>query len=129
MPRGIAHLHPHLPALTASLPSPRPQPPAFGSPAPAHPDPPAPPPGKFETLYKEFLPLLPSLLPALIRAHARAPSKAQSDVLLELCLTLPARLSALLPFLHELMGPVLHALRAGTEQVKQSYWGRWGGLG
>ena len=33
-------------------------------------------------------------------------------LLLELCLTLPARLSSLLPYLHMLMRPVLHALKA-----------------
>ena len=38
-------------------------------------------------------------------------------VLLELCLTLPARLSSLLPYLHMLMRPVLHALRASQELV------------
>jgi len=96
--------------------------------------------GKFESLYKEFLPLLPSLLPGLIHAHARARTRALREVLLELCLTLPARLSALLPFLrpppgparrpraflcrgawfasrHLLMEPVRHALRASSEQV------------
>ena len=57
--------------------------------------------GKFEQLYKEFLPLLPSLLHGLIRAHAAASPSAPNqpalrELLLELCLTLPARLSTLL---------------------------------
>ena len=39
------------------------------------------------------------------------------ELLLELCLTLPARLSTLLPYLHLLMQPVLHALRSCAELV------------
>ena len=73
--------------------------------------------GKFEQLYKEFLPLLPSLLHSLIRAHATAHQPAVRELLLELCLTLPARLSTLLPYLHLLMHPVLHALRSTAELV------------
>ena len=73
--------------------------------------------GKFEQLYKEFLPLLPALLPALIRSHDVAAQQSTKELLLELCLTLPARLSALLPHLHMLMQPVLHALRSSPEQV------------
>jgi transformation/transcription domain-associated protein len=73
--------------------------------------------GKFEHLYKEFLPLLPSLLHGLIRAHASARQPPVRELLLELCLTLPARLSALLPYLHLLVRPLLFSLRSGNELV------------
>ena len=73
--------------------------------------------GKFEQLYKEFLPLLPALLQGLIGAHAASHLPQVRELLLELCLTLPARLSSLLPYLHMLMRPVLHALRASPELV------------
>jgi len=73
--------------------------------------------GKFEQLYKEFLPLLPALLHSLIAAHATAHQQHVKELLLELCLTLPARLSSLLPYLHLLMRPVLHALKCGAELV------------
>ena len=73
--------------------------------------------GKFEQLYKEFLPLLPTLLQGLIGAHAASHQPQVKELLLELCLTLPARLSSLLPYLHMLMRPVLHALRASQELV------------
>ena len=63
--------------------------------------------GKFEQLYKEFLPLLPSLLHSLIRAHATAHQPAVRELLLELCLTLPARLSSLL-LLHSPSSPYKH---------------------
>ena len=73
--------------------------------------------GKFEQLYKEFLPLLPSLLQGLIGAHAASHQLHVRELLLELCLTLPARLSSLLPYLQLLMRPVLHALRASHELI------------
>ncbi|KAL1520613.1 hypothetical protein AB1Y20_022187 [Prymnesium parvum] len=43
------------------------------------------------------------------------------ELLLELCLTLPARLSSLLPYLHLLMRPVLHALKCGAELVQEAF--------
>merc|ERR1711938_260883 len=52
--------------------------------------------GKFEQLYKEFLPLLPTLLQGLIGAHAASHQPPVRELLLELCLTLPARLAPLL---------------------------------
>jgi transformation/transcription domain-associated protein len=41
------------------------------------------------------------------------------DLLVELCLTVPVRLSALLPYLHYLMRPLVLALRSSDELVSQ----------
>lgn len=66
--------------------------------------------GKFEILYKEFLPLLPSLIQGLISMQTRGPMK-ERDIAIELCLTVPARLSSLLPFIPLLMKAVVRALQ------------------
>ncbi|ELU45462.1 Histone acetyltransferase SAGA, TRRAP/TRA1 component, PI-3 kinase superfamily TRA1 [Rhizoctonia solani AG-1 IA] len=74
--------------------------------------------GKFESLYNEVLPLLRDMLESLNRQLLAAePSK--QDLLVELCLTVPVRLTNLLPFLGFLMRPLVHALRAGPELVAQ----------
>ncbi|KAG9127635.1 hypothetical protein FRC07_011379 [Ceratobasidium sp. 392] len=74
--------------------------------------------GKFESLYNEVLPLLRDMLESLNRQlQAAEPSK--QDLLVELCLTVPVRLTNLLPFLSFLMRPLVHALRAGPELVAQ----------
>ncbi|KDQ21071.1 hypothetical protein BOTBODRAFT_142417 [Botryobasidium botryosum FD-172 SS1] len=74
--------------------------------------------GKFEALYKEVLPLLQEMLENLNRLLLSAePSKR--DLLVELCLTVPVRLTHLLPYLSYLMQPLVFALRAGPELVAQ----------
>jgi transformation/transcription domain-associated protein len=72
--------------------------------------------GKFEQLYKEFLPLLPDLLRGLMSMQKRGPDNIK-EICIELCLTVPARLSSLLPFIPLLMTAVLLALQARDEQV------------
>jgi len=70
--------------------------------------------GKFEGLYKELQPLLPELLSSLIKLqHTADPS--MRALFVELCLTVPARLSSLLPSLHVLMEPLVVALKAGGD--------------
>lgn len=66
---------------------------------------------RFELLYKEVLPLLPDMLESLNRLLLLAPSSTR-DLLVELCLTVPVRLTHLLPFLHHLMHPLVFALRS-----------------
>eukprot|EP00466_Bigelowiella_natans_P000476 jgi/Bigna1/33130/e_gw1.1.3.1 len=72
--------------------------------------------GKFELLYKEFLPLLPGLLQGLMHIQARGP-QAIREISIELCLTVPARLSSLLQFIPLLVQAVVLALKAKDEQV------------
>ncbi|GIZ38419.1 hypothetical protein CKM354_000183600 [Cercospora kikuchii] len=69
--------------------------------------------GRFEHLYKEILPLLEMLLEVLNTQLAAAPDGTTRDLFVELSLTVPARLSHLLPHLGYLMRPLTVALRAG----------------
>lgn len=75
--------------------------------------------GKFEQLYKQILPLLEMLLDVLNNLLMAARKPAERDLYVELCLTVPARLSHLLPHLSFLMRPLVVALRAGTDLVGQ----------
>ncbi|KAK4169055.1 hypothetical protein QBC43DRAFT_84730 [Cladorrhinum sp. PSN259] len=75
--------------------------------------------GKFEHLYKQILPLLEMMLDVLNNLLSAARKPAERDLYVELCLTVPARLSNLLPHLSFLMRPLVVALRAGTELVGQ----------
>ncbi|KAI0019632.1 FAT domain-containing protein [Xylariomycetidae sp. FL0641] len=75
--------------------------------------------GKFEHLYKQILPLLEMLLDVLNNLLMAARKPTERDLYVELCLTVPARLSNLLPHLSFLMRPLVVALRAGTDLVGQ----------
>lgn len=75
--------------------------------------------GKFEHLYKQILPLIEMLLEVLNNLLLAARKPADRDLYVELCLTVPARLSNLLPHLSYLMRPLVVALRAGSEIVGQ----------
>ncbi|KAK5166740.1 transcription-associated protein 1 [Saxophila tyrrhenica] len=69
--------------------------------------------GRFEHLYKEILPLLEMLLEVLNTQLAAASDANTRDLFVELSLTVPARLSHLLPHLSYLMRPLTVALRSG----------------
>ena len=73
--------------------------------------------GKFEHSYKELLPLLPTVLNGLHRVHAATEDSNMRDTIVELCLTIPARLSSLLPHLPLLMRLMVHALRSYGDLV------------
>ncbi|CAI2169805.1 6786_t:CDS:10 [Funneliformis geosporum] len=75
--------------------------------------------GRFENLYKEVLPLLPMLLEGLNTLLSLTNKQRMRDLFVELCLTVPVRLSVLLPYLGYLMKPLVLALQAGTELVTQ----------
>lgn len=75
--------------------------------------------GKFEQLYKQILPLLEMLLDVLNNLLMAARKPAERDLYVELCLTVPARLSHLLPHLNFLMRPLVVALKAGGDLVGQ----------
>jgi transformation/transcription domain-associated protein len=74
--------------------------------------------GRFELLYKEVLPLLPEMLENLNR-QLLASEGATREMIVELCLTVPLRLTHLLPHLTYLMQPLTLALRGGAELVNQ----------
>lgn len=75
--------------------------------------------GRFELLYKEILPLLEMLLETFNHLLQGARKPAERDLYVELTLTVPARLSHLLPHLNHLMKPLVVALRAGSDLVGQ----------
>jgi transformation/transcription domain-associated protein len=74
--------------------------------------------GRFELLYKEVLPLLPEMLESLNR-QLLASDGTSRDMIVELCLTVPLRLTHLLPHLTYLMKPLAFALRGSPELVSQ----------
>ncbi|KAK7060621.1 transcription-associated protein 1 [Paramarasmius palmivorus] len=74
--------------------------------------------GRFELLYKEVLPLLPEMLECLNR-QLQATEGATRDMIVELCLTVPLRLTHLLPHLSYLMQPLALALRGTPELISQ----------
>lgn len=75
--------------------------------------------GRFELLYKEVFPLLQVLLETLNNLLATAHKPQMRELFVELCLTVPVRLSVLLPYLNYLMKPLVIALGAGPELVSQ----------
>ena len=75
--------------------------------------------GRFELLYKEILPLLEMLLEVLNNLLLAARKPQERNLYVELCLTVPARLSNLLPHLSYLMRPLVVALRADPDLVGQ----------
>ncbi|KAJ2613804.1 transcription-associated protein 1 [Coemansia sp. RSA 1365] len=76
--------------------------------------------GRYETLYKEVFPVLQSLLEMLNGAlgFTKSTSPVQ-ELFVEICLTVPVRLSVLLPYLSLLMKPLVFALESGPELVSQ----------
>ncbi|ANB14813.1 histone acetyltransferase TRA1 [Sugiyamaella lignohabitans] len=75
--------------------------------------------GRFELLYKEVLPLLHVLLESLNKLLATARKPQERDIYVLLCLTVPVRLSFLVPHLNYLMRPLVLALNGSQELVSQ----------
>ncbi|KAL9617627.1 MAG: hypothetical protein Q9160_007593 [Pyrenula sp. 1 TL-2023] len=75
--------------------------------------------GRFELLYKEILPLLEMLLETFNHLLQGARKIQERELYVELTLTVPARLSHLLPHLSHLMRPLVVALRAGSDLIGQ----------
>lgn len=70
--------------------------------------------GKFEESYKELLPLLPTILNGLYRIYVATNDANLRHVIIELCLTVPARLSSLLPHMPLLLRMIIHGLNSNT---------------
>nr|NP_595777.1 SAGA complex phosphatidylinositol pseudokinase Tra1 [Schizosaccharomyces pombe]Q9HFE8.1 RecName: Full=Transcription-associated protein 1 [Schizosaccharomyces pombe 972h-]CAC08542.1 SAGA complex phosphatidylinositol pseudokinase Tra1 [Schizosaccharomyces pombe] len=75
--------------------------------------------GKFDSLYKEILPLLQVMLECFNRLIFTVTSTSQKELYAELCLTLPIRLSVLLPHMNFLMKPLIVALKGPPEIASQ----------
>ncbi|XP_044463478.1 transformation/transcription domain-associated protein-like isoform X2 [Mangifera indica] len=72
---------------------------------------------KFELLLRDLVPSLQPCLNMLLTMLEGPMGNDMGDLLLELCLTLPARLSSLLPYLPRLMKPLVLCLNGGDELV------------
>ncbi|CAI9110926.1 OLC1v1011036C1 [Oldenlandia corymbosa var. corymbosa] len=73
--------------------------------------------GKFELILRDLVPMLQPCLNMLLAMLEGPTGDDMRELLLELCLTLPARLSSLLPHLPRLMKPLVMCLRASDELV------------
>lgn len=73
--------------------------------------------GKFELILRDLIPMLQPCLNMLLAMLEGPAGEDMRELLLELCLTLPARLSSLLPFLPRLMKPLVLCLKASDELV------------
>lgn len=72
---------------------------------------------KFELLLRDLIPMLQPCLNMLLTMLEGPTGEDMRDLLLELCLTLPARLSALLPHLPRLMRPLVLCLKGSDDLV------------
>ncbi|CAH8274165.1 unnamed protein product [Arabidopsis lyrata] len=72
---------------------------------------------KFELLFRDLIPMLLPCLNILLTMLEGPAGEDMRDLLLELSLTLPARLSSLLPYLPRLMRPLVSCLRGSDELV------------
>ncbi|XKL66766.1 hypothetical protein PGB90_010186 [Kerria lacca] len=75
--------------------------------------------GSHDLLYQEFLPLLPTLLQGLNCLQSGLHKQHMKDLFVELCLTVPVRLSSLLPYLPMLMDPLVSALNGSPTLISQ----------
>ncbi|GMI76972.1 hypothetical protein like AT2G17930 [Hibiscus trionum] len=72
---------------------------------------------KFELLLRDLIPMLQPCLNMLLTMLEGPTAEDMRDLLLELCLTLPARLSSLLPYLPRLMEPLVMCLKGSDDLV------------
>ncbi|KAF6164802.1 hypothetical protein GIB67_015980 [Kingdonia uniflora] len=74
--------------------------------------------GKFELLLRDLIPTLQPCLNMLLAMAEGPAGEDMKDLVLELCLSLPAKLSSLLPYLPRLMKPLVLSLKGSDELVK-----------
>ncbi|KAI9394585.1 hypothetical protein POPTR_005G114300v4 [Populus trichocarpa] len=72
---------------------------------------------KFELLLRDLIPMLQPCLNMLLTMLEGPTGEDMRDLLLELCLTMPARLSSLLPHLPRLMRPLVLCLKGSDDLV------------
>lgn len=73
--------------------------------------------GKFELLLRDLIPTLQPCLSMLLAMFEGPTAEDMKEILLELCLTLPARLSSLLPHLPRLMKPLVMCLKGSDDLI------------
>ncbi|KAF7457813.1 non-specific serine/threonine protein kinase [Cryptosporidium felis] len=72
--------------------------------------------GKASGIYKEFLVILPWFLETTIKMQKETNSPFR-EIWLEISLTVPARLKSLLPYMGQLIDPMLNALESGDPEL------------
>ncbi|KAK4538022.1 hypothetical protein CDCA_CDCA15G4047 [Cyanidium caldarium] len=77
--------------------------------------------GRFELLYREFMPLLYSLLKSLQQLRDGPLGSSHDALLIELCLTVPARPSTIFPYLRMHMRPLVDAMEQSAELASLSF--------
>ena len=73
--------------------------------------------GKFEESYRELLPLIPAVLNGLFRVLSSTDDVPLRHTLIELVLTIPARLSSLLPHMNLLLRVIVLALESCSDDL------------
>jgi transformation/transcription domain-associated protein len=73
--------------------------------------------GKFEESYRELLPLIPAVLNGLFRVLSSTDDITLCHTLIELVLTIPARLSSLLPHMNLLLRVIVLALKSNSDDL------------
>jgi transformation/transcription domain-associated protein len=73
--------------------------------------------GKFEESYRELLPLIPAVLNGLFRILSSTDDTTLCHTLIELVLTIPARLSSLLPHMNLLLRVIIMALESNSDDL------------
>jgi transformation/transcription domain-associated protein len=73
--------------------------------------------GKFEDSYRELLSLIPTVLNGLCRVVTSAEDSVLRNTAIELCLTIPARLSSLLPHMNLLLRIIIPALDSNSNEL------------
>ena len=73
--------------------------------------------GKFEDSYRELLSLIPTVLNGLCRVVISAEDSVLRSTAIELCLTIPARLSSLLPHMNLLLRIIIPALDSNSNEL------------
>ena len=73
---------------------------------------------KFDLLYREVVPVLQPTLDSLLALLHGPDTHELGDTVVELCLTLPARLSSILPHLPRLAYPLLLALKSSSSELQ-----------
>ena len=70
--------------------------------------------GKFEDSYREILPLIPTIFNGLYRIFQATDDVCLHHIVIELLLTIPARLSSLLPHMNLLLRVIIRALESSS---------------
>lgn len=73
--------------------------------------------GKFEESYRELLPLIPTVLNGLFRIYRATDDPDLHYTIIELLLTIPARLSSLLPHMNLLLRIIVAALESNSRDL------------